>query len=246
MIDAEGKRVPHQMIEVVIEDEGEIFAQMYTARLRPCPGGYSIGHPSVTAGTLGGLARRAKTWDYILSNNHVLAATNSGTAGDPIYQPATGDGGGPGHTIGYLEQWVPIDFSGGNNEVDCAIAKVKDPPNRNVTRRVQGIGMPSAVAEAKVPQAVRKSGRTTQLTTGSILSDNATIRVRYGPGLQAVFVNQLQYTRMTQPGDSGSLIWDQKSRTVVGLHFAGSSSTSYGNKIKRVLALLKDFSLTTT
>jgi hypothetical protein len=106
--------------------------------------------------------------------------------------------------------------------------------------------MPSAVAEAKVPQPIRKSGRTTQLTTGSILSDNATIRVRYGPGLQAVFINQLQYTRMTQPGDSGSLIWDQKSHTVVGLHFAGSSSTSYGNKIKRVLALLKDFSLTTT
>jgi V8-like Glu-specific endopeptidase len=43
---------------------------------------------------------------------------------------------------------------------------------------------------------------------------------------------------MTQAGDSGSFVWDQASLTVVGLHFAGSNSASYGNKINRVLALL--------
>src|SRR5439155_18744113 len=91
---------------VLVEHEGEIFAQMYTARRRPCPGGYSIGHPRVTAGTLGGVVRRGKTWGYVLSNNHVLAATNSGTAGDPIYQPGVADGGGTADTIAYLEQWV--------------------------------------------------------------------------------------------------------------------------------------------
>jgi hypothetical protein len=239
VIDAQGKEMRNQMVEVIIEEEGEILAEMYTARRRPCPGGYSIGHPRVTAGTLGGVANRRGKWNYILSNNHVLAATNSGAKGDPIYQPGPADGGTATDTIGELEQWVPIDFSGTkNNEVDCAIAKTLGRKRRNVARHVQGIGTPSAEADATVGQAVRKSGRTTQLTRGIILSDNATIRVRYGRGQLAVFVNQLQYTHMTLGGDSGSLIWDQNSLTVVGLHFAGSGTSSYGNKIKRVLTRL--------
>jgi len=240
VIDAGNKEVRNQTVEVVIEEEGEILAEMYTARRRPCPGGYSIGHPRVTAGTLGGFGRRGSKWRFILSNNHVLAATNSGARGDPVYQPGPSDGGGATDTIGQLESWVPIDFSGArNNEVDCAIARcLRRRGRNNVTRQVVGIGTPNAEADATVGQAVRKSGRTTQLTLGTILSDNATIRVRYGPGQLAVFVNQLQYTHMTLAGDSGSLIWDQKSLTVVGLHFAGSKAASYGNKIWRVLTLL--------
>ncbi len=238
VIDTKNKKARNQTIEVIIEEEGEILAEMYTARRRPCPGGYSIGHPRVTAGTLGGVGRRGRKWGFILSNNHVLAATNTGARGDEIYQPGSADGGGPGDRIGILEHWVPIDFSGGHNEVDCAMAKTLGRWDRNSIRLVEGIGTPHAETDATVGQSVRKSGRTTQLTLGTILSDNASIRVRYGPGQLAAFINQLQYTHMTLGGDSGSLIWDQKSLTVVGLHFAGSKAASYGNKIKRVLSLL--------
>lgn len=238
VIDERDKEVRNQTVEVIIEEEGEILAEMYTARRRPCPGGYSIGHPRVTAGTLGGVGRRGRKWGFILSNNHVLAATNTGAKGDGIYQPGLADGGGSGDRIATLEHWVAIDFSGAHNEVDSAIAKTHGRWNRNSTRLVQGIGTPNAETDATVGQAVRKSGRTIQLTLGTILSDNATIRVRYGPGQLAAFVNQLQYTHMTLGGDSGSLIWDQKSLAVVGLHFAGSKAASYGNKIKRVLTLL--------
>jgi hypothetical protein len=49
VIDAQGKQIRSQMVEVIIEEEGEILAQMYSARRRPCPGGYSIGHPRVGA-----------------------------------------------------------------------------------------------------------------------------------------------------------------------------------------------------
>jgi hypothetical protein len=188
-------------------------------------------------GTLGGLARAGSAWEYLLSNNHILAASNSGSVGDPVYQPAVYDGGGPGDLIGHLDRWVPVDVSGGVNEVDCAFARALDPQGQNVTRHVEGIGTPAAVTDATVGQVVRKSGRTTEVTTGTLVSDNATVRFSYAGG-QAVFVNQLRYTRMTQRGDSGALVWDQYDLSVVGLHFAGSSVASYGNKIKRVLALL--------
>lgn len=237
VINAQGVEDKTQTVDVIIEDEGEIVLESFTAKRRPCPGGYSIGHPRVTAGTLGGVARVGSVWGYILSNNHVLAAENSGVVGDPTYQPGVDDGGGPGDTIGHLERWVPVDVSGGNSEVDCAFSKALDAWGQNVTRHVEGIGTPAVVMDATVRQAVRKAGRMTEVTTGTIVSDNATVRLNFGGG-QAVFVNQLQYTRMTQGGDSGSLVWDQNSLTVVGLHFAGSPSASYGNKIKRVLELI--------
>jgi len=227
VITAQGVEDKTQCVDVLIEDEGEIVLESFTAKRRPCPGGYSIGHPRVTAGTLGGVARVGSVWGYILSNNHVLAAENSGAGGDAIYQPGVYDGGTSADTIGHLDRWVPVNVSGGNNEVDCAFAKALDLWDQNVTRHVEGIGTPAAEADATVGQAVRKSGRTTEVTTGTIVSDNATVRLSYGGG-QAVFINQLQYTRMTQGGDSGSLVWDQNSLTVVGLHFAGSSSASYG------------------
>lgn len=186
-----------QFVDVVIEDEGEIVLESFTIKRRPCPGGYSIGHPRAAVGTLGGIVRVGTVWGYILSNNHVLAAENSAAVGDPIYQPSLYDGSTTADTIGHLERWVPVNVSGGHNEVDCALAKALIPWGVNVARHVEGIGTPAAIASATVSQAVRKSGRTTEVTTGTIVSDNATVQLRYGGG-QAIFVNQLQYTRMTQ------------------------------------------------
>ncbi len=52
------KRVedPTQSVDVVVEDEGEVVLESFTAKRRPCSGGYSIGHPCVAVGTLGGVA----------------------------------------------------------------------------------------------------------------------------------------------------------------------------------------------
>jgi hypothetical protein len=236
-LDPQNRLIPNQFVEVLVEEEGEILAEMLIARRRPAPGGYSLGHFRVAAGTLGSVVRVGATWGYILSNNHVLAATNSGAVGDDVYQPGVGDGGGPGDQVGVLDRWVPISFSR-PNQVDCALAKALDPWNQHVTRHIHGIGVPRGTAVAQVGDALRKSGRTTQITTGILLSDSATIRVSYGAGLIAQFDDQLQYTRMTQGGDSGSLIWQRDDLTVVGLHFAGSGTSSYGNKIDAVLQQL--------
>lgn len=83
-----------------------------TQRWRPAPGGISLGHYQVTAGTLGCVVRdRTSGRRMILSNNHVLANSNDALPGDPILQPGAADGGEVGRdTIGYLERFIPIRY----------------------------------------------------------------------------------------------------------------------------------------
>lgn len=94
--------------------------QARTDRWRPAPGGVSIGHGDVTAGTLGCIVRDQEGGGpLILSNNHVLANSNAGKEGDPIYQPGRYDGGT--ETIASLLRWVPIVFKEAPGE--CPLAK---------------------------------------------------------------------------------------------------------------------------
>lgn len=87
--------------------------QARTERWRPAPGGVSIGHFQVTAGTLGTAVRDANTGErLILSNNHVLANSNGAEVGDPILQPGAIDGGNVNtDAIADLARFVPIQFN---------------------------------------------------------------------------------------------------------------------------------------
>lgn len=97
--------------------------QPRTGRHRPAPGGVSIGHRDVTAGTLGCLVR--KDGDLlILSNNHVLANSNDASRGDPVLQPGTVDGGRyPADHIADLEDFVPIRFQQPEPPSECPTAR---------------------------------------------------------------------------------------------------------------------------
>jgi hypothetical protein len=92
--------------------------QNRTDRFRPAPGGVSIGHYLITAGTLGCLVNKNGK-RMILSNNHVLANSNDANIGDPIYQPGPIDGGSAADQIATLEDFVPIDF--GEAGSSCSI-----------------------------------------------------------------------------------------------------------------------------
>jgi len=96
-----------------------------TQKFRPAPPGCSIGHFSITAGTFGCVVKKNGV-RHILSNNHVLAASNSAQIGDDIYQPGPHDGGTAGDRIGVLADFVPIDFGSGGGLPPipgCPIAK---------------------------------------------------------------------------------------------------------------------------
>ena len=94
--------------------------QSPTERHRPAPGGVSIGHVDITAGTLGCLVKRGND-TFILSNNHVLANSNAAAIGDPILQPGPHDGGTLANDhIADLEDFVPISITGLPSECNIA------------------------------------------------------------------------------------------------------------------------------
>src|SRR2546427_653347 len=58
-----------------------------TQRQRPAPMGFSVGHPAITAGTIGARVRGAPGGGCILSHNHVLAPSNGARIRAPGYPP---------------------------------------------------------------------------------------------------------------------------------------------------------------
>jgi hypothetical protein len=98
--------------------------QAPTDRFRPAPGGVSVGHVAITAGTLGCWVTK-NGQNVILSNNHVLANSNDAEIGDAIIQPGPYDGGSfPQDHIANLTQFVPISFQGDPSECQFANAVV--------------------------------------------------------------------------------------------------------------------------
>jgi len=205
-------------------------------------------------GTLGSVVKDASGNQYILSNNHVLARSNAAKAGETIMQrgyvdtvPVCSKNGTI--NVANLTKFVPLNFAGGNNLVDAAIAKVIS-GQVSPTGSILEIGTVSATTvNPTLGLAVEKSGRTTAKTTGKIDSINVTVNVSgYGPcGLgtkTAVFIAQFLINSKTfsAPGDSGSLIVMQgppgTKPKPVGLLFAGSQSTTLGNPINSVLTAL--------
>ena len=243
---------------------GDIFAgghspdagiQTLTKRIRPAKGGYSVGHKNITAGTIAtcvydilpggsitppahGLGIPAKY--YILSNNPVLANSNAAFIGDAILQPGPFDGGvDPADRIATLSRFVPINFTPGvNNLVDAAIAEGQF---HDLDREIYWIGQVRGwrkKAGVTVGMIVKKTGRTTNFTTGRITAINATVNVNYGGGKIAKFVDQIVTTNMSAGGDSGSLVTTLE-HVAVGLLYAGSSVAMIANQIENVRALLR-------
>ncbi len=260
-----------------VKEVGNIVAfKARTDRWRPAPGGVSIGHYAITAGTLGAFVKDVATGQtLILSNNHVMANSNDASKGDAILQPGPADGGNnPQDRIAELERFITIQFQGGggnggtcsiangfssvlnflakivgsehrlistkitaaNNEVDAALAKPAW--NDVITGDIIDIGVITGTKEPQIGMAVRKSGRTTATTSGTIEMLNVNVDVGYGGSKVATFENQIVTGAISSPGDSGSLVVDGTEPLAVGLLFAGSDTSTVINPIDRVLELL--------
>jgi hypothetical protein len=237
------ERIETMKTDVV--ETGRIYAlQSRTTRWRPAPGGVSIGHYQISAGTLGVVVRRSGV-RVILSNNHVLANSNSANIGDAILQPGPYDGGTSTDRIATLDQFVPIVFDSFwdwllslfgisrpvRNVVDAAVAKPLS--DSDVSDDILEIGAVSGTAPAEIGMRVRKSGRTSGLTEGEVSAVAATVRVSYGGLRVARFRDQIVAGAMSQGGDSGSLVVDSGNRAV-GLLFAGSANTTIFNPIDQI------------
>jgi len=197
------------------------------------------------SGTLGSLISRGGV-TYILSNNHVLAKSDHGVAGDNISQPGMVDNNcNPGiNTVAHLSEFAPLTpaVSGGPapKNVDAAIAQIVG-GTVDASGAILDLGAASGTSIAAAPPsnvgivapslglAVAKSGRSTSLTCGSIGAIGQTINVQYaascgGPAaFTAQYANQIIISGATfsASGDSGSLIVDSSNARPVGLLYAG-------------------------
>jgi hypothetical protein len=213
---------------------------------RPVPIGISTGNQGeCLAGTIGARVK-VGTKLYALSNNHVYALENRAAIGTNVLQPGRFDlncAQGTADVIGKLSKFVRISFAAGTkNRVDAAIASVT---SGNLGRNTpsNGYGTPTAkIVTAALNQKVQKYGRTTGLTSGTVVGINATVDVEYSNGNIARFVGQIVVQKpsgkFSKAGDSGSLIVDS-NRHPVGLLFAGADDgTTFANPIGAVLNAL--------
>jgi len=206
-------------------------------RWRPAPGGVSLGHPLITAGTLGVLTRDGK----ILSNNHVIAASNQGMPGDPIWQPGKYDGGTEADKIAILEDYVDLNRT--ENYVDAAIGR---PDSLDlVSQEILEVGVIYGWCEPQPGLWAEKSGRTTALTGNKTIDVHATLKVIGYPFGDAIFKEQVVIenpgSSFVRGGDSGSLVFTRIMGLpfAIGLVFAGSTTIAAANNIRYVIEKLR-------
>ena len=200
----------------------------------PGPGNYLF------VGTLGAFVTDNVSGDeMMLSNFHVMALDNNWSVGDDIAQPSRVDGGNcPADIVGQLQR------ASLGSTVDCAVASHSA---RGWACDIVDIGAIDGQAVATDGMAVRKRGRTTGLTHGTVDDVSLTVNIDYCNGLGNVtLTNQIgiavdtsQSTQFGNGGDSGSVVVDG-NRRVVGLYFAGTPDGTYGvaNPIQDVLTAL--------
>lgn len=122
-----------------------------------------------------------------------------------------------------------------HNFIDAAVAKpVKA---EYIDENIIDLGRLNGTTPAEIGMTLKKSGRTSQVTTGKVKAVEVALKVILGPGEEATFYDQILTDPMAQPGDSGSIVVDDKLRAV-GLLFAGSDDATILNPIVNVMKLL--------
>lgn len=207
------------------------FGQDRKDRWRPlAPAGVSIGHPQISAGTLGSPPLITQGGERVfLTNAHVAAPAGKAERGDSCLQPGKYDGGTDSEDkIGELLEWSELSEDA-NNTSDSALVQITG----NVENDILGVGQLRGWTEANYEEDHTKSGRTTGTTSADLIARDVTALVNYG----SPFSKPLRFTGLdafeafSAGGDSGSLIGIQRQNGSfhgTDLLFAGSSRQTLG------------------
>lgn len=218
---------------------GKVKALAYATRdkHRPViPTGVSVGNGREnSSGTIGAVVMKNGI-RYMLSNNHVLARQNRAQIGEQIVQPGRADTRGiPTEPVAILSAFKPVNFSG-SNRMDAAIARYLDYHSYSMIDKA--FAPSQVVAAARTGLQVKKMGRTTGLTSGSIVGTNVSVKVEFD-GKTALFENQIYIKsdvgEFLKAGDSGSLLVTANTNQPVGLCFAGGEGSAFANPIQPIL-----------
>jgi len=232
-IQALSTQVAEPLAIVSLERRGEV---------RPLVGGISLSAwvpNEYYTGTLGMVTYD----DKILSNAHVIAmepdTDNFLALGTDIIQPGSGDGGNMGYRVGELADYILIDFDPeAENYADAAIGSIDGGIGASYGEQFGEGGNYWIEGWTGVSKGdiVRKSGRTTGVTTGEVVYTSVSVWVDYD-GHEAHFVDQIVVTQenysFSGPGDSGSAV--DKDGEFVGLIFAGAPNYAFINKAEHII-----------
>jgi hypothetical protein len=192
----------------------------------------------IFVGTLGAMVTdRTSGAMMALTNFHVACVDSGWSVGDTQTQPGRPDGGScPAGKFGAIVRAAL------SEHVDGAVISID--PGKSTACQIVDIGNVKGTVAAAVGMAVRKRGRTTMLTHGTVNSIDYTTSINYGNGLGVhTLKNQIRIavdtslsTQFGDHGDSGSVVVDAANK-VLGLYFAGNTTGTIGvaNPIQFVL-----------
>lgn len=218
---------------------GPLTFQNLTYRIRPVEGGFSISSSNIpSSGSMCCLVTDGE-YNYILSNNHVLANINTAPLGTSIIQPGLFDGGDPSKdVIATLDKFIPIKFKSlfkrPINFVDCAIGKAVDPSILSPT--IHYVGLVKGTKNAVLGSHAKKVGRSSDLTYGTIIAISGTFKLNFKEGT-AIFGDQIITNYMSQNGDSGAPLIDVNDY-IIGMLMSGNETISVYNPINKVFESL--------
>lgn len=224
-----------------VEEVGPFELETLKSRLRPVPGGYSVGHSKVKGGSIGCLVRKRSEPRnvFVLSASHVIAESGFGKKGDDVLQPSLNDGGTLADSVAKLADWVPFNLSlGYTNRADAAIAGPITKAECRPDIAVLGFIPRGVQQNLSRGMEVQKVGRGSGYTVGTVRDTKLRLPVTYkkpGGGFVTVrFLDQVFCTPYTSSGDSGALVLDREG-FAVGLHLGRYLTGSVFSPIQPVL-----------
>jgi hypothetical protein len=222
--------------------------QVYLRKKRIACGTSCAPSGETYSGTLGALVRKSKEKGetlYVLSNNHILAACNHTAVGMPILAPSSMDASPSTRAPGEVARHAEIcELRSGEPSLvrpcreDVALARVTDPAAVSSWQGdgPQGFDTPRAVLPLKSGLRVKKFGRTTGFTRGTVearLNTPTPIPFKSRLFTATVWFQDIwtvvgdDAEPFALPGDSGSLVAAEDGSAAVGLVFAAAQGV-YG------------------
>jgi hypothetical protein len=193
--------------------------------LRPLRPGASISSTESTAGSLCCIVQDADGQNYLLSSYYNF----SGKPGDSVLQPGAFDGGKPDKN-----EVARLSKSDGNQLV--ALASLL--PGIPFNNEIPGIGKISAIGPpVNIGDIVTLVGRTSGAVRGRVKSIGADVNVFLPDRKVVVLKDVVIAEKISNAGDGGAPILDEKGR-LVGILWGGGRDTSIFIPIDRILQQL--------
>lgn len=186
-------------------------------------GSSSFNENACSAGTLGCVVEK-NGLKYFLSCNHVFARVNEASLGEYIVSPGSLDlRCAPSTRIATLAAFAPLSFTS-DNFVDAAIAAPIPGVNPSCSM-TSGYRPTTTIAQAYTGMAVKTTGKSGVIKTGTVIGIHATGSAAYSNGQAATFVEQIIVSaNFAGPGDSGALVVTDRGNDPVGMVAAGGAS----------------------